>query len=772
MGKPLFRAAPIGLIAGAAVLSPAPASAFGLRTHLYIGKQVLDDVKDCKLDLPGFPTPRPIDQKICTALEKHPEAFLAGVIGPDAFPDIVIGQSYLHPGRENGRQSADWFEIILQSASSDEEISFAYGNLVHAASDIFAHSYVNNYSGGVFDILKPRDKEIEERHFLLEKYVDQRLDPALTDGLQLIVPAKFVVDTLIETNFFSDTIAMTPHEVVEALKDPSGTLGKELFERISSAKGASHAVLMQAALMVARAGRETLPCEALKAEKAMVSAHRAYLLAEAQARAMGGETIVLSFSPLPPEPSCTTASVPVDALIAELKMRLKEQVDRTGLLQDASDAIDTRNAFWSKLDRAGQTSLSQAYANYARAVRERNEKLALARFGEKWAEDVERAAEAYVEAGLETSKLMIENSKPHPPALHERASGIIHYDRWTECYLPVFFGQPFASGEATCARLEEMGEALSLPGAALKAGMGKMPRTLAYQVIDLNRRIDAFFLRFAKAAGRMVAPATADLLESIYRPERITRERLNKAFQNGANGQVRFRCVSDWIDTDLGMIDKPVGLATNAGSDCAKVKQRLPFFGPAKFVTLVHATTLSKIALLHREGVTNLAETVEPGLGSTMKLSSPVSWKPRNPRVNAGRYSVILDMPTSLDGSYQWQGKAPPYPRQAAYPAKHQPTGFGFPLDGNSTGQRLDRVIARIDGSAINGARTGFPYYQTEALRRHLFARLFPEPFEGAILDHPAMQAPAYPFRSCPGDPFRPADRPTVICKTTVDQGR
>jgi len=456
MGKPLFRAAPIGLIAGAAVLSPAPASAFGLRTHLYIGKQVLDDVKDCKLDLPGFPTPRPIDQKICTALEKHPEAFLAGVIGPDAFPDIVIGQSYLHPGRENGRQSADWFEIILQSASSDEEISFAYGNLVHAASDIFAHSYVNNYSGGVFDILKPRDKEIEERHFLLEKYVDQRLDPALTDGLQLIVPAKFVVDTLIETNFFSDTIAMTPHEVVEALKDPSGTLGKELFERISSAKGASHAVLMQAALMVARAGRETLPCEALKAEKAMVSAHRAYLLAEAQARAMGGETIVLSFSPLPPEPSCTTASVPVDALIAELKMRLKEQVDRTGLLQDASDAIDTRNAFWSKLDRAGQTSLSQAYANYARAVRERNEKLALARFGEKWAEDVERAAEAYVEAGLETSKLMIENSKPHPPALHERASGIIHYDRWTECYLPVFFGQPFASGEATCARLEEM----------------------------------------------------------------------------------------------------------------------------------------------------------------------------------------------------------------------------------------------------------------------------------------------------------------------------
>ena len=49
---------------------------------------------------------------------------------------------------------------------------------MHFAGDGFAHSYVNNYAGGIFDIGQDRTKGIELRHFRLEKYIDQHLDYA------------------------------------------------------------------------------------------------------------------------------------------------------------------------------------------------------------------------------------------------------------------------------------------------------------------------------------------------------------------------------------------------------------------------------------------------------------------------------------------------------------------------------------------------------------------------------------------------------------------
>lgn len=756
--KPAKAAMISGALAAATMFST-PSAAFGLRTHLYIGQQLLADAVDCHLTLPGFLEQREIRTDVCDALKAHPGAFMAGVIGPDAFPDIVIGQSYIHPGGKDGRKSADWFEIMLQSASTPEELAFAYGNLVHASADIFAHSYVNNYAGGVFDILSDRHKDIELRHFVLEKYIDQRINISFDASQKPQVPQRFVVDTLIETNFFSDGVTITQDDVVQVLRDPGSAIGKEFFTRLSSGKAASHAILMQTAVMIARSARKSLPCEALEAEYEMVKAHRAYLSAEAVARADADvERIDLSFDPLPASPACAPTDGPLDALLAAFEAQLNKQVAQTARLQTASDAIDERLAFWKRLDNANRERLGAAYRAYVRAVEVRNEKLALARFAEAWVDDVELAAQAYVQAGLDTALLMVEQSAPHPPALHARPSGIVHYNRWTECYLPVFFGQPYAAGIATCERLQAMGEPLSLPGAALKAGMGKMPRTLAYRVIDLNRRIDAFFMRWAKAAGRMVAPSTVELLDQMYKPERITREKLNEIFKEGRNGQLRFTCVADWIDSDLGMVEAPND-SPAATSPCMEIPgERQKFLNPDGFMPLVHAITLSKIALLDREGMIGLANAVQPGLGNTIEFSEPTRWKPRAPRVNAGRYSGIIDTPVSIDGSYQWQGYAMPYPREAGYKARSKLHGFGYPLA--ITGTQVNQ------GSAINSHRPGFAFYQSEALRRGVFARLFPKPFEGQILGHQAMQPDLYPFAPCVGDPFRPTRGSQPLCLT------
>ena len=384
-------------IAATLLLSADPAQSFGLRAHLYIGKQILNDAQDCRITLPED-NEQEIPGEVCEALKKHPGAFLAGTIGPDAFPDIVIGQSYIHPGAEDGRKSADWFEMLLQAAESDEEIAFAYGNLVHASSDIFAHSYVNNYSGGVFEILKERHKDIELRHFILEKYIDQRLAFDTGDGIELEVPANFVVETLIETSYFSDSFTFSPGGLIEALENPGSAAGEAFFSRLSSAKAASHAVLMYAALELARAARNDLPCDAVKAEVEMVAAHRAYLVAETRARArMGIEDITLDLPPLPQTPNCEAeqAKGALDSLMAQLAARLEAQIEQTGLLQTASDAIDQRSEFWKRLDHSLRTDLEKAYEEYVAAVEDRNRKRALAIFAREWARDVELASGIY-----------------------------------------------------------------------------------------------------------------------------------------------------------------------------------------------------------------------------------------------------------------------------------------------------------------------------------------------------------------------------------------
>jgi hypothetical protein len=88
-----------------------------------------------------------------------------------------------------------------------------------------------------------------------------------------------------------------------------------------------------------------------------------------------------------------------------------------------------------------------------------------------------------------------------------------------------------------------------------------------------------------------------------------------------------------------------------------------------------------------------------------------------------------------------------PFPRRQAWRAAPPPSGAGYAF-GGATGP------------------AGFPFYQSETLRRTVFTALF-RPFEGAILLRAEMQPPAYPFRPCAGDPLRgpePAGATTRIC--------
>ena len=175
-------------------LSVERANAFGLKSHLWIGERILNDINtNCEIELDN--DTYKLREKTCTALREYPSDFLSGTLGPDIYPDMVVGQTTTHPGIGGGWQTDDWLKYVLDGSSSPKELAFAYGYMVHAASDVMAHTYVNLYAGDEFVLFDER--AVERRHFVLEKYIDSRLPNLNIDVNSLAIPASHLRDSLI-----------------------------------------------------------------------------------------------------------------------------------------------------------------------------------------------------------------------------------------------------------------------------------------------------------------------------------------------------------------------------------------------------------------------------------------------------------------------------------------------------------------------------------------------------------------------------------------------
>ncbi|MAN65211.1 WSC domain-containing protein [uncultured Hyphomonas sp.] len=117
-------------------------------------------------------------------------------MGPDAYPDILTGQQAIHPQETNKWLKNIWDNSqtrIVKSSFFGQTIerkidpgpevkAFSLGYLTHAAGDMFGHTFVNNYSGGPFEVLPPSGPENAIKHVVLEGYVDKKLDPSRMGG--------------------------------------------------------------------------------------------------------------------------------------------------------------------------------------------------------------------------------------------------------------------------------------------------------------------------------------------------------------------------------------------------------------------------------------------------------------------------------------------------------------------------------------------------------------------------------------------------------------
>lgn len=754
-----------------------PAQGFGLRTHLWMAEQILKDLREsgdagCAVDVAG--SQRQVPGQICNAILAEQGAFLAGAIGPDAFPDLVVGQSFVHPGAEDGRQTADWLALMLSQAKTNEEIAFAFGNIIHASGDIFAHSYVNNYSGDVFDLTADRSRDVELRHTLLEKYIDQRLDynPPVD---QLKVPTEFLVDTMVRTNYVPVDQRFTVEDLATLFANPTGEITSMLGSRIRAGAPGSHMMVMWGMLSLSEREQRKTPCRLVTRIDESTSALRTYIEAEYEARRADAERRQLPIPTRPDLSEVSEAATPCpeptdeemrgyptdrdeqDGSAAELAAGLARarftRVQALGQIEDEDLAINRRDQWWRTLSREERQNLSRSFEHFVSSVEARERQEALQIFADYWADDVRMAIERYMQASLATARDMVESSAPWPQTHLNGDGGATHYSRWFDCYRPVFEGQPLAMGNAVCDRTASLGLAMSLSEAARESGIGEFNRSILYDILSFGRWIDRQMTSVLCGIGRVVAPSLTDLVDTLVNPKRIGRDELDELFARGRGGLMRFQCVSDWIDADLGMLPRHEGAGFRPNAPCAMTDGQTyaarssQWLDPDQFMALNHAVAFGRLALLDQTGLRDLTrDLAERGDVSPTEIEAMIGDIETS---DDQTYSILLDTARSLDGSYQWNGVAMPYPRRHGYNSTNVDLshhGYPAPDDG--------LTITLASGRHVSD-RPGFPFYRTDDLRRVVFAAIFPEPFEGEILKAEQFGEAYYPFAPCPFDPFR-----------------
>lgn len=215
--------------------------AFDTRTHVWIAQEIINDLQDSQVTIEPFGT-FDVDPSIVEAITNNQRVFRMGNIGPDGFPDIIAGQVTLHPGLEDGTiddgdevfhgwKSDEWFEWVINKAQTPQEKAFAYGFLLHGAADTFAHTYVNMYSGDIFD-MNDGETDVEKRHIFLEKFISDRLPPMKdAEGISIGDFWESVgVDEELPVSFIKSTLLMNEEVAIQYALSGTASYLTKMYE--------------------------------------------------------------------------------------------------------------------------------------------------------------------------------------------------------------------------------------------------------------------------------------------------------------------------------------------------------------------------------------------------------------------------------------------------------------------------------------------------------------------------------------------------------------
>ncbi len=186
---------------------PRTADAWKPRHHIATGNEAIRSLlaghDSVTVDGRSYLVPQPV----ANAIRNHPDSYRAGCVGPDGFPDLLFGQTIVHPDwkADGGTYTHEWLRHLYDSGWAyyqahngddvgQQALAFTYGYLTHAAGDLWGHTFINSFAGGSWPEIPGGDVRIAVRHVIVEGYVTERIPPS---DMTLSVPYDFVYQAFI-----------------------------------------------------------------------------------------------------------------------------------------------------------------------------------------------------------------------------------------------------------------------------------------------------------------------------------------------------------------------------------------------------------------------------------------------------------------------------------------------------------------------------------------------------------------------------------------------
>jgi hypothetical protein len=779
------------LVAGCALItSAASVSAFKIDTHLWIGQQVLNELYwngSVSVNLNGRQIWLPIPSNVYNSITTYPDSYLMGHVGPDALPDVVVGQTVVHPGQLNGWKTNDWLRHILIKASpASASQAYAFGNLGHAAADVFAHTYVNQYAGDIFS-LTDGETLVEARHAALEAFISYHL-PNIQDenGSPFNAAAKIrlrpELAAFIRDVQVYDSQAVAQHSISLSSKHLAAyanyrknldvAVNNPIWQKIDTAVvqivGNYNGYVISAAeadslvnftnqlltrvngsgglVDMTQAELSRLNDASLKFDRqhsaalfdllgSTLSNHKKLKdkIAE-RARAFDPCTRLGQICPVPEVPSLTNpfrtvcpvplVTPPCPSDILSLVARIDGEIQ--GVNAQLLDSI-RRLSVESQKARTAVFRIQQALIDLAQVATTNTSPAKAMLSG--WRKDLDDAMDAYLQAATQSMKNTIDPAKANDPLSFTQP-----WQDWFDCYHLTLVGVPSPVGTGNCGfrgKIKDLFAALEAivtivdDATSLATYIGPVsPAEVRQLVADLKLQAK---MEITKAALNkledLLPPQIQDFIK-VLKVKDMTDAKLNQFFTDDQTGALSKKLLK------LPDASARVGAEMYRTLD-GSGRYRLD---PNRFAALYNAVTLAKLSLLDNAGLNQLATMAGVQFNAAGRpLFDPVVETNNN---------VVAHAFASIDGNHQWLTVAPPRPATFApyFPPDYREPTVGF-------------------GGSGYRSSAGLVLWNEQNARDGLFRKLFIGPISPGIespneIGLPAVLGGDYPYWPCRAQPF------------------
>lgn len=807
----------LGLVA--ALSAEAPAHGWKLETHYWLATEVLKEL-DATQGSVGIPSKSTysIPPALFQAVSDKRGDYLLGVLGPDTYPDMVAGQMTTHPGLEatskdpkdilppakallNLTQRSlsgplwgtdDWMFWVRSRALSSQlpesgrkrELAFAYGYLTHAAMDMWAHSYVNLYSGDVFSMTD--EQEVEFRHMAIEslikrahKNIFEAPSPMTQEQAGLELRRRLGNPLSLGKGFPDDLSKITaPVDFVRNTLVLNATVANQYAREISTLHlFAMYVYWAEVGEIRGRMQplRNTVNAAAQEADRKVRDAEAAFDVADAALRATGQAYSIAYDAFKAAERVATDAAAALDRAIRDTRrnLNLGDNIDNwpppaKALIQGAQEAArlannaltSARNEYNRQKDKRDRLQNDQEKAlrnidteKAARtAVRQvRDQSLNVIDGGvTAWQDGIEDAVDAYILAWEDTSKELM---RPHGARFSPNGDVTEPLKQWVTCWGPTF-GLPVLTQIApVCqkARTSYLNTADTVK-VLLQNALIPQPVRTAIENLDL----------MMAQAVQQVVPQAAQMISNTIRID-------NGAIAGYARSIVNLRAKEPTlaeIDADFAndisqkqltifpanftsLLYQDMGLSPT-GNNTPHTNKSLSDL--KNFAALQNAFTMAKLVLLDGADLNRLTlPTLGPSVGMhrpTMPKHTPPPFGPYNLQAPAGE--ILIGAVRSIDGDHQWQKFAPKLPRRTPFNCSRV-----WPRDSEGEKYCTPRIFGYDKDDKGKG---GLKFWQDQNLRQSVFYKIFQGPLTPGLVSALGEQNLARGIGICQTDPFPPTD--------------